>query len=56
MDKTQVVTCTCKHEAQDSFYGNGMRATTPNNKEQSSGHFVVRCTVCAKEHNIGKVK
>ena len=55
MNKTQIVKCTCQHEFQDATYGKGMRVTTPVNNEQKQKNFVVRCTVCLKEHNLGKL-
>lgn len=56
MNKTQIVVCTCKHEFQDAEYGKGRRVTTPCNTEQEKKNFVVRCTVCKKEHNLGALK
>lgn len=56
MDKTPVIACSCKHEFQDSVYGKGQRMTTPNNKEQAKKNFVVRCTVCGREHYLGQMK
>ncbi len=56
MDKTQIVSCNCKHKFQDETYGKGQRVTTPNNEEQAKKNFIVRCTVCAREHNLGTVK
>ena len=56
MNKTQKVGCACKSAFQDEMYGNGQRVTTPVNKEQKKGNFVVRCTVCAREFNLGSVK
>lgn len=55
MEQTRIVKCDCKHEFQDSRYGSGKRATTPVNKEQASKRFVVRCTVCGREHNLGTI-
>lgn len=56
MNKTQIVKCTCQHAYQDELHGKGMRVTTPNNNEQKKGLFVVRCTVCGSEHNLGQTK
>ena len=56
MNKTRLVKCECKNEFQDKRYGVGMRVTTPNNTEQSKGRFVVRCTVCSREHFLGVIK
>lgn len=53
MDQTRIVKCDCKHQFQDSRYGPGMRVTTPVNKEQQQKRFVVRCTVCGREHSLG---
>lgn len=53
MNQTRLVKCNCKHPFQDSRYGAGMRVTTPANKEQASKRFVVRCTVCGREHSLG---
>lgn len=53
MNKTKVVACKCDHKAQDAIYGKGQRVTTPANKKQSERRFVVRCTVCGKEHDLG---
>jgi hypothetical protein len=55
MNKTKIVKCTCEHKFQDKEYGKGMRATTPNNKAQAEKRFVVRCTVCGREHSLGSV-
>lgn len=56
MNKTKIIECDCKHEYQDARYGKRHRATTPNNSEQTKNNFVVRCTVCGKEHRLGVVK
>lgn len=56
MNKTKVVKCTCEHKFQDAEYGKGMRMTTPGNKAQQEGTFIVRCTVCKKEHNLGRTR
>lgn len=56
MNKTRIVSCGCKSEFQDRTYGKGMRVTTPNNKEQANKNFVVRCTVCGRQHNLGPMK
>ena len=46
-----IITCTCRHEYQDSKYGIGKRIATKMKKE---GMF--RCTVCKKEHQISAEK
>lgn len=51
---TKLVKCSCHHEYQDKKYG-GLRVTTPKNKEQEKGIFVVYCTVCGKEHIPGNM-
>ena len=56
MNKTKIVGCACQNAFQDELYGKGHRVTTPVNREQKKGNFVVRCTVCAREHNIGSLK
>ena len=56
MNKTQKVSCTCQNTFQDQTYGKGIRITTPCNNEQMKKNFVVRCTVCKKEHNLGMLK
>lgn len=52
MNKTALVNCTCVNEFQDKMYGKGVRVTTPKNKSQKEGSFVVRCTVCLREHTL----
>ena len=46
-----IITCTCRHEYQDSKYGIGKRIA---NKMKKDGMF--RCTVCKKEHQISAEK
>ena len=55
LNQTKRVKCTCKNEFQDSQYGKGIRSTTPVNREQKNGAFVVRCTVCGVQHNLGVI-
>ncbi len=49
-DTTVIRKCDCKHEYQDTHYGNGMRVCNPTMKGKG-GTPVYRCTVCAKEQN-----
>ena len=55
MNRTKVIFCTCEHEHQDAINGKNMRFTTPANAQQKKGSFVVRCTVCGREHNEGQI-
>lgn len=39
--------CTCVHEAQDDFYGKGLRVMNRHSPKSSVPQW--RCTVCGKE-------
>jgi len=43
---TNIITCTCKHEAQDKFYGQGKRL---HNSCKINDKMGWRCTVCEDE-------
>lgn len=55
MNKTKMVSCTCQHAAQDEMHGKGIRVATPVNTQQKKNLFVVRCTVCGREHSLGDI-
>jgi hypothetical protein len=48
------VNCGCKHEFQDAEYGKGIRVANIVNKsaKKDSVRVNVRCTVCAREHDV----
>ena len=47
-EMTKIMLCSCKHPAQDRFYGAGMRVHNfaPGNRQARN---VWRCTVCVRE-------
>ena len=56
MNQIAIVHCKCQNRFQDKTYGKNIRVTTPDNNEQAKKQFVVRCTVCGSEHNLGQMK
>jgi hypothetical protein len=42
---TKIVSCTCKHEYQDTKYGKGKRVANLSEK-----HGFYRCTVCSSKY------
>ncbi len=54
MGNTYKVVCNCKHEFQDSKYGNNVRIANKTAKEHVNGTVDVRCTICNKLHVVNK--